>query len=96
MRLAGLIIVIGVYLHINILPGAGSRCNSFSLCFVGLDLNDAPHYEKRNKNPGRCLRLDHGGRICSVLMESPQIGGFVEENTKYKVRRGAAKRLMAY
>jgi hypothetical protein len=29
-------------------------------------------------------------------MESPQIGGFVEENTKYKVRRGAAKRLMAY
>jgi hypothetical protein len=29
-------------------------------------------------------------------MESPLIGGFVEEQNKTKVRRGAAKRLMAY
>ena len=29
------------------------------LCIVGLNLNDAPHYLKRIKNPGLCLRLDH-------------------------------------
>ena len=58
MRPAGLRFVIEGHPHIHILPGVGSRCHSFSLCFVGLDLNDAPHYEKRNMNPGRCLRLD--------------------------------------
>jgi hypothetical protein len=60
MRPAGLRFFIGGHLHIYILPGVGSRCHSFFLCFVGLDLIDAPHYLKRNKNPGRCLRLDHG------------------------------------
>ena len=59
MRLVGLRFVIGGHLHINILPGVGSRCHSFAISFVGLDLNDAPHYSKLNKNPGRCLRLDH-------------------------------------
>jgi hypothetical protein len=28
------------------LLGVGSRYHPFSLCFVGLDLNDAPHYFK--------------------------------------------------
>jgi hypothetical protein len=60
MRLAGLRVFIRGHLHIHILPGVRSRCHSFSLCFVGLDLNDAPQYLKWNKNPGRCLRLDHG------------------------------------
>jgi hypothetical protein len=59
MRLAGLMFVIGGQLYIHIQPGAGSRCHSFSLCFLGLDLNDAPQNLKRNKNPGLCLRLDH-------------------------------------
>jgi hypothetical protein len=87
MRLAGLRFVIRGHLYIHILPGMGSRCPSFSLCFVGLDLNYALHYLKRKKNPGRCLRLDPGQKNCSVLMESPliangaeisRIGGFVK------------------
>jgi hypothetical protein len=87
IRLAGLRFDIGGHLHIHILPGVGSRCPSFFLCFVGLDLNDATHYQKRNKNPGRCLRLFIGPNTCSVLMKSPliangaeisRIGGFVK------------------
>jgi hypothetical protein len=58
MRPAGLRFVIGGHPHIHILPGVGSRCHSFSLCFVGLDLNDVPNYLKRNKNLGMCSRLD--------------------------------------
>ena len=60
LQLAGLRYFIGGHLHIHILPGVGSRCHSFFLCFVGLDLKDAPHYQIRNKNPERYLRLDHG------------------------------------
>jgi hypothetical protein len=60
IRLAGLRFVIGDHLHIHVLPGVGSCCHSFFICFVGLNLNDAPHYLKRNKNLGRCLRLGHG------------------------------------
>jgi hypothetical protein len=60
IRLAGLIFFIEGHLNINIFPGVWSRCDSFSLCFVGLDLNDAPHYLKRKNNPGLCLRLGHG------------------------------------
>jgi hypothetical protein len=60
IRPAGLRIVIGGHLHINTIPGVGSRCHSFFLRFVGLDLNDAPHYLKRKKNPERRLRLGHG------------------------------------
>jgi hypothetical protein len=44
MRLAGLMNVIGGFLHIPIPPGVGSRCHSFSLCFVGLDLNKGNYY----------------------------------------------------
>jgi hypothetical protein len=84
MRLAGLRFIIGGHLHIHILPGVGSRCHSFSLYFVGLDLNDAPHNIKRNKNPGLCLRLDHGVDSCSFLTESPLIGGFVEGQHEIK------------
>jgi hypothetical protein len=36
-----------------------------------------------------------GSNYCSILMESPLLGGFVEEQHEIKVRRGAAKRLMA-
>jgi len=60
MRLAGLRFVIGGHLHIHILPGVGSRCPSFSLSFVGLDLNHEPPYKKRKTNPGRCLWLNLG------------------------------------
>jgi hypothetical protein len=37
-----------------------------------------------------------GSNYILVLMESPLIGGFVERQNEIKVRRGAAKRLMAY
>jgi len=84
MRLAGLRLVIGGHLHIHIIPGVGSRCHSFSLCFVGLDLNDSPHYLKRNKNPGGACGLFIRLNTCSVLMESPQIGGFVEGQHEIK------------
>jgi hypothetical protein len=59
IRLVGLRFVIWGHLLINILPGVGSRCHSFSLCFVGFDFNDSPQNLKRNKNPRQCLRLDH-------------------------------------
>ena len=39
MRLAGLRFVIGGHLHIHILSGVGSRCQSFPLCFVDLDFD---------------------------------------------------------
>jgi hypothetical protein len=52
MRLAGLRFVIGGHLHIHSPPGVGSRCHSFFLCLLA--------YLKRNKDPGLCLRLDHG------------------------------------
>jgi hypothetical protein len=55
MRLTGLKFFIGGHFYINILPGVGSRCHSFFLCFVGLDLNDVNHYFKWNKNPGLCF-----------------------------------------
>ena len=60
MRLAGLRFFIRGRINTHILPGVGSRCHSFFFCFVGLDLNDAPHYVKWNKYPGRCLWLDQG------------------------------------
>jgi hypothetical protein len=78
MCLAGLKFIIGGHLHMNVLPGVGSRCHSFFLCFAGFDLNDVPHYFKRNKNPGLCVRLDHGVKFLFFLMESPLIGGSVE------------------
>jgi hypothetical protein len=37
-----------------------------------------------------------GSNTKSVLIESPQIGGFVDGKREIKVRRGAAKRLIAY
>ena len=58
--LAGLRSVIGGHLHVHIPPGVGSRCHSFSLCFVGLDFDEGNYYLKRNKNLGLCLRLDLG------------------------------------
>jgi hypothetical protein len=48
------------------------------------------------RTPGGACGLIMGSNTCSVLMESPQIGGFVEGQHEIKVRRGAAKRLMAY
>ena len=39
MSLAGLRFVIGGHLHIHILSGVGSRCQSFPLCFVDLDFD---------------------------------------------------------
>jgi hypothetical protein len=71
--LAGLRFFTWGYLHINILPGVGSRCLSFFLCFVGLDFNDAPHYLKRNKNPGLCLRLDHEVKFLFSFDKNPAI-----------------------
>jgi hypothetical protein len=78
MLLAGLRFFIWGHLHIRILPGVGSRCRSFFLCFVGLDLNDVPHYLKRNKNSVLCLLLDYGVKFLVFFLESPLIGGFVE------------------
>jgi hypothetical protein len=55
--------------------------------YVGLDLNDLPHYLKRNKNLGLCLRLGHGVKFVYSFMETPviengaeitRIGGFVK------------------
>ena len=39
VMLAGLRFVIGGHLHIHILSGVGSRCQSFPLCFVDLDFD---------------------------------------------------------
>jgi hypothetical protein len=52
--------------------------------------------KNRTRTPGGACGLIMGSNTCSVLMESPQIGGFVEGQHEIKVRRGAAKRLMAY
>ena len=76
--LAGLRFVIGGHLNIHILPGVGSRCHSFFFCFVSLDLNDGPHYYKRKKNPGRCLRFDHGVKYLFSFYGKPAIDCFVE------------------
>ena len=41
---AGLRFAIGGHLHIYIIAGVGSRCHSFSLCFVGLDFDEGNYY----------------------------------------------------
>jgi len=46
--------------------------------------------------PGGACGLVMGSNNCSVAMESPQVGGFVEGQHEIKLRRGALKRLMAY
>jgi hypothetical protein len=84
MRLAGLRFFIGGHLHIHILPGVGYLCYSFFLCFVGLDLNDAPRYLKRNKNPRRCLRLDHGVKNSFSFVGKPANRRFVEGQHEIK------------
>jgi hypothetical protein len=83
-RLADLRFVIGDNLHIHILPGVGSRGHSFSLCFVGLDLDNAPHYLKWKKIPGRCLRLDHGVKYLFFLNGKPANRRFCRGTTRNK------------
>jgi hypothetical protein len=58
VRLACLRFVNVGHLHIHIPPGVGFLRHSFSLCFVGLDIDEGNRYFKRKKNPGLCLRLD--------------------------------------
>jgi hypothetical protein len=84
MRHAGLRLVIGGNLHIHIPPGIGSLCHSFSLCFVGLDLNVAPHYKKRKKNPGRCLRLEYGVKYLFSFNGKPANRRFCRGTTRNK------------
>jgi hypothetical protein len=60
VRLAGLRLAIGGHLHIRIIPGVGSLCRSFFLCFVGLDFDEGNFYSKREKKNGLCLRLGLG------------------------------------
>jgi hypothetical protein len=90
MRLAGLRFVIRGHLHIHVLPGVGSRYHPFPLFFVGLDLSDAPHYLKQNKNPRRYWPLDHGiqylfsfkgnsanRRVCRGTTQNKKIDGLL-------------------
>jgi hypothetical protein len=60
MRLAGLRFFLEGHLHIHIPPGVESRSHSFSLWFVGPDLDEGNCHKKQNKNPRLCLRLHNG------------------------------------
>jgi hypothetical protein len=51
----------------------------FSLFIFGLDLNDAPHYLKRNKNPALRLRLDHWVKFMYSLNGNSAYRRFGEE-----------------
>ena len=75
---------LGGQLHIHILSGVGSRCHSFPLCFVGLDLNDVNHDLKRHKNPGLRLRLDLGVELLFSFNGSPANRRFCRGTTRNK------------
>ena len=84
MRPAGLRFVIVGHLHIHILPGLGSRCHSFP--FILLASTSTMHLIIKNgtKTPGGACGLIMGSNTCSVSIESPQIGGFVEGQHEMK------------
>jgi hypothetical protein len=52
--------------------------------------------ENGTRTPGGACGLIMGSNTCSVLMESPQIGGMVEGQHEIKSPAWSGKTLMAY
>jgi hypothetical protein len=80
MRLAGLNLLLEA-IFISIFHLAWSLAvTHFSFVLLALTLTTEKNIIKKNKNPELCFRLLIMGLFgCTILMESPLIGGFVEK-----------------
>jgi hypothetical protein len=83
------------HLHIHIPSGMGSRCHSFSLCFVSLDFN-LPQLDGFEEFEAEVRCVSWKGQMnVNLWWAIRSSAGLSRHSTKQKVRCWAAKRLRA-